>query len=587
MPVELPPSRSTDQPAHTRRGFGMSLAWLWRGGTAGWTVASAAIAFVVMMPLLALLVLGFGGSGDLWPHLLAYVLPEAVGTTLLLLAGVGVMVTTIGTLTAWLVTAYDFYGRRWLEWALLLPLAMPTYIIAYSYLDLLHPIGPLQSGLRYLMGLSSPRDLVLPDIRSLGGCILLFGFVLFPYVYIATRAMFHMQVASLVEVAHTLGAGRLGVFFRVALPLARPAIAVGTSLALMEALNDVGASEFLGVRTITVSIYTTWINRSNLGGAAQIALLMLLVIIVLVGVERYARRHQRYVGNARQGHRLTRQNLAPLTGLLAFAACAMPVVAGFVMPVAYLVVEAVARLRQFGLSPDIVSQTLHSVGVAALATVIALVLGLVLTFTVRQNSNGLTRLLQRLAAFGYAVPGTVLALGLLSPLAWLDSGLDTLSQKLFGHGSALFVFASGGALVTAYVVRFLTMSAGGLETGFQRIPPSLDQAGRTLGANPFGLLLRVHLPLIRPALLSAGLLVFVDCMKELPATLLLRPLNFETLATHVYGEASRGTYEDGSIAALAIVLFGLVPVMLIAEFGKSSQTVPQSPPESDRTETGS
>ena len=590
MSVDLPPSRPSDRPAQVARWGGLlpgPVVWRWRGGAVGWTVASAAIALIVMMPLLALLVLGLHGSGDLWPHLLAFVLPDAIGTTLMLLAGVGIMVTTIGTLTAWLVTAYDFFGRRWLEWALLLPLAMPTYIIAYSYLDLLHPIGPLQSGLRHLLGLSSPRDLMLPDIRSLGGCILLFGFVLYPYVYISTRTMFHMQVASLVEVAHTLGAGRLGVFFRVALPLARPAIAVGASLALMEAVNDVGASEFLGVRTITLSIYTTWINRSNLGGAAQIALLMLGVIIVLVGVERYARRHQRYAGNARQGRRLSRQPLPALAGLLAFGACAMPVLAGFVLPVAYLVVEAVARLRQFGLSPDIVSQTLHSVGVAAFATVIALVLGLVLTFTVRQNSNVLTRLLQRLAGFGYAVPGTVLALGLLAPLAWLDAGLDTLSQTVLGHGSGVFVFASGGALVTAYVVRFLTMSVGGLETGFQRIPPSLDQAGRTLGANPLALLLRVHLPLISPAVLSAGLLVFVDCMKELPATLLLRPLNFETLATHVYGEAARGTYEDGSIAALAIVLFGLVPVMLIAEFGKTSQTMTHSPPQTDRTETGS
>jgi len=582
MPVDLSPSRPSGRPVPQA-----AIAWFRHGGAAGWILGSGVIALLVMMPLLALLVLGLRGSGDLWPHLLAFVLPEAIGTTLLLLAGVGVMVTTIGTLTAWLVTAYEFAGRRWLEWALLLPLAMPTYIIAYSYLDLLHPIGPLQSGVRHLMGLSSPRDLVLPDIRSLGGCILLFGFVLYPYVYIATRAMFHMQVASLVEVAHTLGAGRLGVFVRVALPLARPAIAVGTSLALMEAVNDVGASEFLGVRTITLSIYTTWINRSNLGGAAQIALLMLLVILVLVGVERHARRHQRYVGTAREGRRLSRQTLPPVSGLLAFAACAAPVVLGFGMPVAYLAVEAVARLRQFGLSPDIVSQTLHSVGVAALATVIALVLGLVLTFTVRQNGTMLTRLLQRLASFGYAVPGTVLALGLLSPLAWLDNGLDALSQALFGHGSGVFVFASGGALVTAYVVRFLTMSVGGLETGFQRIPASLDQAARTLGANPLELLGRVHLPLIRPAVLSAGLLVFVDCMKELPATLLLRPLNFETLATHVYGEASRGTYEDGSIAALAIVLFGLVPVMLIAGFGKSGQTVTQSSLETDRNGTGS
>ncbi len=548
----------------------------------GWLLASGMIALLVLAPVSALLVLALQGSGDLWPHLLAFVLPQALATSMLLLAGVGVMVMSIGTLTAWLVTAYDFHGRRWLEWALLLPLAMPTYIIAYSYLDLLHPIGPLQTGLRQLLGYTSPRDLLLPDIRSLGGCILLFGFVLYPYVYISTRAMFHMQMASFAEVAHTLGAGRIGVFFKVALPLARPAIAVGTSLALMEALNDVGASEFLGVRTITVSIYATWINRSNLGGAAQIALLMLVVVIALVLVERHARRHRHYAGSGKQGRMLARVALSPAKGLLAFLACAIPVCLGFVLPVAYLVVEAVTRLSDFGLSPDIISQTLHSVGVAALATVLALTLGLVLAYTVRQGKTVLTLSLQRVASFGYAVPGTVLALGLLTPLAWLDAGLDGLSHWLFGHTSGVLVFGSGAALVTAYVVRFLTISVGGLETGFQRIPAPLDQAGRTLGSSPFGVLRRIHWPLIRPALLSAGLLVFVDCMKELPATLLLRPLNFETLATHVYGEASRGTYEDGSIAALAIVLFGLVPVILIAEFGKSRQTVTHSIQSTDQ-----
>jgi iron(III) transport system permease protein len=534
----------------------------------GWAFGSMLIALMVMMPIAALVMQAMKGSGDLWPHLLAYVLPEAVRTTSLLLCGVGLMVISIGTLTAWLVAAYEFPGRRWLEWALLLPLAMPTYIIAYSMLDLLHPIGPVQSSIRALLGYASPRDLQLPDIRSLGGAILLFGFVLYPYVYMATRTLFQMQVANLVEVAHTLGVGRLGVFFRVVLPMARPAIAVGTSLALMEALNDVGASEFLGVRTITVSIYTTWVNRSNLGGAAQIALLMLFVVMLLVMVERYARRHQHYAAGAKTGRRLSRLRLSPVKGLVAFVACVIPVIAGFVVPVSYLVVEAVARLRFSGLSPDMVSQIIHSIELAALATLLALLFGLVLAFTTRQHASAMAGVMQRLAGIGYAVPGTVLALGLLAPLAGLDAGFDWVVRQITGKAASITVFASGSALVLAYVIRFLTMSIGGLENGFQRIPKSIDQAGRTLGATPLAVLMKVHVPIIRPALMSSALLIFVDCMKELPATLLLRPLNFETLATHVYGEAARGTYEDGSIAALAIVLFGLVPVMLIAEFGK-------------------
>jgi iron(III) transport system permease protein len=539
-----------------------------RRGVSGWLLGSGLIACLVAAPIVSLAILASRGSGDLWPHLVAYILPQAFRDTLLLLGGVGVLVVAIGASAAWLVTAYDFPGRRWLEWGLLLPLAMPTYIIAYAYLDLLHPIGPVQGALRALLGVSSPRDLVLPDIRSMGGCILLFGFVLYPYVYLSTRAMFLMQVANLVEVAHTLGASRVGVFFRVALPLARPAIVVGASLALMEALNDVGASEFLGVRTLTVSIYSTWINRSNLPGAAQIALLMLLVVVSLIVIERFARRRQRYAGAAQRSRKLTPHRLRGWRAGLAVAACIAPICIGFVMPAIYLVSEAVKRIRFAGVSPEIAAQTFNTVLISAIATAVALVLGLVLAFTARLAQGPLSGLMLRVASLGYAVPGTVLALGLLAPLTALDALIDDASRALFGIATGLLMFGSGAALVYAYAARFLTISTGGVEAGLARISPSLDHAGRTLGASALGVVTRIHLPLISPALLSAGLLVFVDCMKELPATLLLRPLNFETLATHLYGEAARGTYEDGSVAALAIVLFGLVPVVLLARLGQ-------------------
>ncbi|MDB5508254.1 MAG: iron transporter permease [Hyphomicrobiales bacterium] len=539
-----------------------------RRGVGGWLAGSFVVAALVAAPIVSLALLAAQGSGDLWPHLVAYILPQAFRDTLLLLGGVGILVVTIGASAAWLVTAYDFPGRRWLEWALLLPLAMPTYIIAYAYLDLLHPIGPVQSGLRALLGYESPRDLILPDIRSMGGCILLFGFVLYPYVYLSTRAMFLMQIASLVEVARTLSAGRAGVFFRVALPLARPAIAVGTSLALMEALNDVGASEFLGVRTLTVSIYSTWINRSNLPGAAQIALLMLLVVVTLIIIERFARRRQRYAGAAQRQRKLTPQRLGGWRGALAVVACLVPVLIGFVLPALYLVTEAAKRIRFAGISPEIVTQTITTVTISAIATVVALLLGLVLAFTARLAQRAFSAMLLRVASLGYAVPGTVLALGLLAPLTAVDGWIDDTSRMVFGVGTGLLLFGSGAALVYAYAARFLTISTGGIEAGLARISPSLDHAGRTLGASALGVVTRIQLPLISPALLSAGLLVFVDCMKELPATLLLRPLNLETLATHLYGEAARGTYEDGSVAALAIVLFGLVPVVLLARLGQ-------------------
>ena len=265
----------------------------WRGsGDAPWIVISALVAALVLAPVTALAVIGSAGPGDLWPHLIANVLPTAFRVTALLLLGVGILVIAIGAGSAWLVTAYDFPGRRMLEWALLLPLAVPTYIIAFAYLDILHPIGPVRSTLRGLLGLAEPGSLWFPEIRSLAGCIVLFGLVLYPYVYLSTRALFAMQAAGLVDAAETLGARRRPIFFRIALPLARPAIAVGTSLALMEALNDIGASEFLGVRTLTVSIYATWINRSNLAGAAEIALLMLVIVVALILIERWARRRQ-------------------------------------------------------------------------------------------------------------------------------------------------------------------------------------------------------------------------------------------------------------------------------------------------------
>lgn len=539
-----------------------------RRGWSGWRVASGLIALSVAAPILSLGLLASRGSGDLWPHLIAYILPQAFADTLWLLAGVGIMVVAIGTTTAWLVTAYDFPGRRWLGWALLLPLAMPTYIIAFVYLDLLHPIGPVQSALRAVLGLARPRDLQLPDLRSMGGCILLFGFVLYPYVYLSTRAMFQMQVANLVEVAQTLGAGRFGLFLRVALPLARPAIVVGATLALMEALNDVGASEFLGVRTLTVSIYTTWVNRSNLPGAAQIALLMLAVVVALILIERHARRRQRYAGSAQRTRRLVPQRLHGLSAALAFLGCALPVFIGFVTPAAYLVIEAVTRLRFAGLPQDFVRQTLNTVTISAVATLSALALGLVLAFTSRLAPGRVSGVFLRVASLGYAVPGTVLAIGLLAPLALLDTAFDTIARLTFGVSTGLVMATSGMALVYAYTARFLTISTGGIESGLQRIPPSFDHAGRTLGARELGVVTRIHMPLISPALVSAALLVFVDCMKELPATLLLRPLNFETLATHLYGEAARGTYEDGSIAALAIVVFGLLPIVLLGRVGQ-------------------
>ncbi|RQS73089.1 iron ABC transporter permease [Burkholderia sp. Bp8963] len=534
-----------------------------------WLVAALVIAAAVAAPLATLICAALDADFAHWRHLAEFVLPQALANTLLLLAGVGAIVTAVGTGCAWLVTAYDFPGRRALTWALLLPLAVPTYIVAFAYLDLLHPIGPVQGAIRWLLGFDSPRQFRLPDLRSLPGAIFVLGFVLYPYVYLSTRAMFVTQSASLLEAARTLGAGRVATFWRVVVPLARPAIAVGASLALLETLNDIGASEFLGVQTLTVSVYTTWITRSDLAGAAQIALAMLAIVVGMIALERYGRRRQRYT----HGRRM--RPIAPrrLTGPAAWSAATLgwlPVLLGFGAPAAYLAVETAKRLHLVGgVSAQLLTGLANTLTVALAATAATLACGLIVAWAARTQRDssgsgggagtGPARVCARIASLGYAVPGTVLAIGLLLPFAAADRAIGALLGR-----DGLILMGSVGALVIAYTVRFLAISAGSIEAGLARIPPSLEQAARSLGETAGGTLRRVHLPLLRPAMTTSALLVFVDAMKELPATLLLRPLNFDTLATWLYAEAARGTYEEGAVAAFAIVLAGLVPVILLA-----------------------
>lgn len=536
-----------------------------KAGPGGWELGALAVAGLVLLPVIALACVAAQGSDGLWGHLTRNVLPVALRDTALLLGGVGALVMALGVGTAWLVAACDFPGRRLFEWALLLPLAVPTYIVAYAYLDLLHPVGPVQTALRGWLGIASPRDFRLPDVRSMGGCILLLGLVLYPYVYLPVRAVFLLQSADPIAAARTLGRGPFGAFVSVALPLARPAVAAGTALALMEAMNDIGAAEFLGVRTLTVSVYTTWISRSDLPGAAQIALAMLAVVIGLVAVERAGRRRQRYAAGGRR-HPLVPARLGGVRAAGAFAACAVPVALGFLAPASYLVVEAVKRMRFAGVSPRLIGEAVNTAVLAGMATAIVIALALVVTAAARVRPTRLTAVALRTASLGYAIPGTVVALGLLPVVTLLDQRIA--AAGLFGAGTGLLLLGSGAALVYAYVARFLAIGAGGIEAGLSGIPASLDHAARTLGRTDAGTLRDVHLPIVRPAVLAAGLLVFIDCAKELPATLLLRPLNFETLATHLYGEAARGTYEEAAIAALVIVAIGILPVVLLARVGR-------------------
>ncbi len=507
--------------------------------------------------MLALAVVAARGSGDLWPHLIRYVLPNALVETAWFLLGIGAFVALVGTSTAWLVSLYRFPLHRLLSWALLLPLAMPGYIAAYAYLDILHPVGPLQSSLRAMLGIAHPRGLILPDIRSLGGCVLVMGLVLFPYVYLSARAAFAFQAADAIWAARGLGASGWHLFRRIGIPMARPALAVGISLALMEALNDVGASEFLGVRTLTVSVYVTWLTRGSLEGAAQIALVLVALVIVLLGAERWGRRRYGFVGDA------TPYDPVALTGAraaLATLACALPVILGFLVPVGHLLAKAWERVAAFGLPPGLAGWIGNSAWFAAWAALATVTCGLVLAFAARIAQGGL---LLRVGTIGYALPGGVAAVGLIIALGAFDDGLAAVWGWMSASPLAWTATGSGVTLVLAYIVRFLAIPAAGLDAAYARMSEDYDNAARGLGCLPLRLLRSIHLPALRWPLGVAGLLVFIDAMKELPATLLLRPVNVETLATVLYGEAVRGTYEDGAVAALALVSVAMIAAALL------------------------
>ncbi|WP_062230971.1 ABC transporter permease [Aureimonas sp. N4] len=532
-------------------------------GSERWFVLGAAgLALVVALPILSLGWIAVSGSGGDWAHLLRTVLPDATRTTALLMLGVALATGLLGTLLAWIVTGFDFPGRRVFAWALVLPLAVPTYIAAYCFNELLHYVGPVQTGLRALMGYRTRAEYSFPEIRSLGGAILILSSVLYPYVYLATRAVFLMQGRRMAEVARTLGAGPLRLFATILLPLARPAIAVGVSLALMEVVNDIGAVEFLGVQTLTFAVYSTWLNRGDLQGATQIALLMLTVIVALVWLERFARR--------RQGFTAGRGGMAPpplvrLRGpaaLGAFTLCFLPLASGFGVPLFILSRYAMNRLGDLA-DPALWRALWHTVLVAGASACLVVGASFLVTYGLRLRRSRSLAALARLGSLGYAVPGTVLAIGLLVPLAAFDNALDAWMRAWFGVSTGLLLSGSGLAIVLACTARFTAMGHGTLESGFAKLSPHLDMAARTLGRGPGSVLATILLPLMRPAVLTGFLLVFVDAAKELSATILLRPFDFDTLATHVYAQASRAAFEDGAIAALLIVLVGITPVLLL------------------------
>jgi iron(III) transport system permease protein len=541
----------------------------------GWTLIGLVPALAVALPVLVVASSLLLPSGEVWAHLAQTVLADYVRNTVLLALGVGIGVTLIGVGAAWLVTMCEFPGRSVLDWALLLPLAVPTYLIGYTYTDLLQYAGPVQGALRDLMDWSR-NDYWFPEIRSLGGAVVVMALVLYPYVYLLARAAFLEQCLCLLDVSRTLGRGPWGSFFEVAVPLARPAIAGGVALALMEALADFGTVQYFGVSTFTTGIYRTWFALGEPNAAAQLAAALMAFVLLVMVLERWSRRFARYVHTATSRPRPA-YRLRGGRAVLAAGACAAPVLLGFGLPVLVLLRMTLARSDPL-LGGMFLELARNSFLLAALAAALTAGLALLVAYGLRLRPTPLMQAAARVAGLGYAIPGAVIAVGVLIPFARLDNALDAWMRANFGISTGLLLTGTIAVLLFAYLVRFFALALNTVEAGLAKINRNLDDAARMLGHSPGRSLLRVHVPLLWGSVLTAVILVFVDVLKELPATLILRPFNFETLAVRVYRFAADERLAEASTAALAIVLVGLLPVILLSRaIARARPTDPSQP----------
>lgn len=528
----------------------------------GWITGSWASALLLALPVLALVFSAFSADGDLFSHLADTVLFDYLANTLGLVVGVVLLSLLFGVPTAWLVAMCQVPGRRALQWALMLPMAMPSYIVAYVYTDLLDYSGPLQAGLRQLFGWSSPVDYWFPAIRSLGGAAWVLALVLFPYVYLLTRASFLEQSVSLIHSSRLLGCSPWQSFRRLSLPLARPAIMVAVSLVAMETLADFATVHFFAINTLTTAVYDTWLGYGSLATAAKLSCLMLLAVVLLIALERRSRSRQQVFQKSMGHEQPLRYPLKGARRWLAGLWCWGLVLAGFGLPFVILLDYGV---RYFALSwtPEFVRFAGNSLAISALTALLAMGIALLLGFCRRLDGGPKSLLPLRIAAMGYAMPGTVLAIGVLVPLTALDFAINDLAEWLGRQGPGLLLTGTLTAIVFGYLVRFVAIAIGSVESSMGKISLSLDMAARSLGQGDGAMLRRVHLPLVRRGLFAGAMLVFIESMKELPAALLLRPFNFDTLATHVYQFVSDEMLERGALGAIVIVLVGLLPLIWV------------------------
>jgi len=526
----------------------------------GWRLIAILIALLVVIPVTVIFSAWGKSEADILSHLTEFVLPELIANTFWLLLGTGIGVTVLGVSLAWLTAMCEFPGRKFLSWALLLPLAVPAYVLAFVVIGLLDFTGPLQTWLREIYG-----PMKLPQIRSRGGVILVMSLALYPYVYLIARNAFLTQGRTALEAAQSLGFNRWQGFFRVALPMARPWIAAGIMLALMETLADFGSVATFNYDTFTTAIYKAWFSLFSLTAASQLASVLIVFVLVLVLVELRSRSSMQYVTVGRQAsHR--RIELSRTKGWLALLYSASIFSVAFLIPMIQLLIWA-----KDAAATDLDSRywafVQHSLWLSGLGAFIVPLLALLLGYAGRKQPGPFTQFIQRLATIGYAIPGAVLAVGIFIPVAWTDNQLIDWLTAMGWEGTAIL---KGTLLVMllAYVVRFLAVGFGPVESGLNRVTRSLDEAARIMGNTTRALLVRVHLPMLRASLFTAAALCFVDIMKEMPITLMTRPFGWDTLAVRVFEMTSEGEWERAALPSVAIVLAGLVPVIFLASRGE-------------------
>jgi len=527
-----------------------------------WSVANYALALLTVVPLIALILQSLLPDEAVFGHLLATVLPRYITNSFLLIFWVVVGALLLAVPAAWLVAKCRFPGRGVFQWSLLLPLAMPAYVVAYVYTDLLDYAGPIQGRLRQVFQWQSPTDYYFPEVRSLGGAAVMLALVLFPYIYLLARTAFMEQSSSLTHAARVMGCSAWSRFWRLNLPMARPALAVGATLVAMETAADFATVSYFAVPTLTTAVYDTWFEYGSLTAAAKLSTIMLLVVFVMVAAERFARRKQQLFQKQTVEGELDGYLLNGYQALAATFYCGCLLTLAFLIPFTILVIYAWDYFAE-SWNAKFFEYSFNSLWIASLVSIICMAMSLLLMFVRRVSPRKADLLPSRLASTGYALPGTVLAIGVLVPFTLVDFALNDIADYFHVEGPGLLLTGSAFILVCAFCIRFVAIAIGSVENSYKRISPSLDMDSVTLGLPPRKLLSRVHVPLLKKGMLAGLLLVFIECMKELPAALLLRPIGFENLATYVYQFVSDEQLEQGALAAIVIVLVGLIPLIYL------------------------